>query len=238
MQEKKNIRQLVSEIKQKYASRSKEDKLKIKKVSIAGVTVLLLIMAALVFFCEEKKPVKEMPRPLIDTKVLPKVEEPVVPKAEHETPVKPEAQIKEEPIKQPEAPKEVIKIEPKNIIVSFTATAENDFTYEVYYTVAREVWFDPEHVVAYDGKSGMHKYSIVIPEESIYRFRLDFGEKPGSVSIKDIRLDGAQQADLSNFENYRMTQIDKSQVNDDGSLTIISLQSDPFMEYLLPLQPE
>ena len=140
--------------------------------------------------------------------------------------------------KPEEASKEVIEVEPENAVLMFTATAEKDFNYEVYYTVEREVWYDAEHVVAEEGKTGTHNYSIVLPEKAVYRIRLDFGSAPGTVTVKNVRLDGSQKADLNDFNNYEFAQIDKYQKNEDGSLTITSEQGDPYMAFRTELLSE
>ena len=49
---------------------------------------------------------------------------------------------------------------------------------------------------------------------------------------------GAQRADLNQFGEYELNQIDKAVVNEDGSFTIISAQDDPYMAYRSPLLPE
>lgn len=138
----------------------------------------------------------------------------------------------------PKPQKKAIKVEPQNVVLTFTATSEKDFNYEVFYTVEREVWFDAGHMVEYPGKSGTHRYSIVIPSDEVYRIRLDFASNPGTVTVKDIYLMGAQRADLNQFGEYELNQIDKAVVNEDGSFTIISAQDDPYMAYRSPLLPE
>ena len=72
----------------------------------------------------------------------------------------------------------------------------------------------------------------------MYRIRLDFASNPGTVTVKDIYLMGAQRADLNQFGEYELNQIDKAVVNEDGSFTIISAQDDPYMAYRSPLLPE
>ena len=140
--------------------------------------------------------------------------------------------VKEIPVKQP------IKIEPQNAVVTFTATAEKEFTYAIYYTVEREVWFEEKYKVEYPGKIGKHKYSIVLPEKEVFRVRIDFGSNPGEVTIKDIFVTGSQKADLNNFADYELHQFEKTTQNKDGSFTIKSTQEDPYMAFLDALLPE
>lgn len=129
------------------------------------------------------------------------------------------------------AAEEAMKIKAKNAIVTFTAKADKDFDYQVFYTVEREVWFDPSHVVTHKAKKGTHKYSINLPVKEIFRIRLDFGEAPGVVTIKDIFVAGSQFADLNDFTAYDFNQIDSHKVNKDNSLTIKATGNDPFMAY-------
>ena len=94
------------------------------------------------------------------------------------------------------------------------------------------------HVVAEEGKTGTHNYSIVLPEKAVYRIRLDFGSAPGTVTIKNIRLEGSQKADLNDIANCEINQIDKLTENEDGSITVTSAQEDPYIAYRTPLLPE
>ncbi len=134
--------------------------------------------------------------------------------------------------------KKIIKIEPENAVLTFEATADKAFDYQIFYTVEREIWFDASHVVDVAGKEGMHKYNVVIPSDKVYRVRIDFGSEPGMVTIRNIYMNGVQQADLNDFDKYSYNKIDKKNKNNDGSLTIISSQEDPFIEYKEALLPE
>lgn len=136
------------------------------------------------------------------------------------------------------AAKEAMKIKAKNAVVTFTAKADKDFDYQVFYTVEREVWFDPSHVVTRKAEKGTHKYSIVLPVKEIFRFRLDFGEAPNEVTIKDIYVTGSQFADLNDFTKYDFNQIDSHKINKDNSITIKASGNDPFMAYQKALLAE
>lgn len=190
---------------------------------------------------EEKMPIKEEAEVQKTPEQQPEVKEAVeaVEPATEETEV--EEKVVEEEVaesKIPEATKEVIKVEPKNSVLTFETTTEKALNYQVFYTVEREVWYDAEHVIDHQGEAGTHKYSIVIPSDKVFRIRIDFDANPGKVTIKNIYLDGTQKADLNNFDGYAYNQIDAKDKNKDGSLTITSQQDDPYMEYLTPLLPE
>lgn len=218
-----------------------------KQWVVAGVILVTAILMLMLGFSgkETKAPEKTTP-PQVEQPVAkpePVAAEPVAPKVEEAEPKIEEAPAVAEPApkaeeKPAEPEKEVIKVEPKNAVLMFTATAEKDFNYEVYYTVEREVWYDAEHVVAEEGKTGTHNYSIVLPEKAVYRIRLDFGSAPGTVTIKNIRLEGSQKADLNDIANCEINQIDKLTENEDGSITVTSAQEDPYIAYRTPLLPE
>ncbi len=192
---------------------------------------------------EEKMPIKEEAEVQKPSEQQPEVKEAV--EAEAVEPATEETEVEEKVVEEevdegkiPEATKEVIKVEPKNSVLTFEATTEKALNYQVFYTVEREVWYDAEHVVDHQGEAGTHKYSIVIPSDKVFRIRIDFDANPGKVIIKNIYLDGTQKADLNNFDGYAYNQIDAKDKNKDGSLTITSQQDDPYMEYLTPLLPE
>lgn len=210
------------------------------KQLIVGAIILVVALLLLFFaFKESDKPQeKVVPQPVVEQKA--EVKEPVVeptvpavqPKEEEPEDLITESQEELKPVK------EVIKIEPKNAVLTFTAKAAQDFDYQVFYTVEREVWFDPTHVVTHKAKAGTHKYSIVLPVKEIFRLRLDYGEAPGKVTIKDIYLTGSQTADLNDFTLYDFNQIDSYKVNKDNSLTINASGNDPFMIYQKALLAE
>ena len=83
----------------------------------------------------------------------------------------------------------------------------------------------------YAATSGLRNYSIVLPVGHITRFRLDYGENPGDVMIKDIRLNGSQTADLNDFSQYDTNQMENVTINEDGGLSFTSNQADPYMIY-------
>ena len=119
---------------------------------------------------------------------------------------------------------------PTNVIVNFTASTENPITYEIFYTVEREVWFDGTHTLSVEGKEGEHTYAIDLPLEKIYRFRLDFGENPGKVTIKNIYLSGTQEYDLNNYNLYEYKNINNVEIKEEG-ITFASDNQDPYMAY-------
>lgn len=220
----------------------KENKITKKQKIVAGIIVLVAIILLVSVFSGNKE---VAPTPMAPVKVENDIKSKDTSKPQAEESAS-EAIAESDALQQTEAStsstvevsKEVIKIEPKTSVLTFEATTDKALNYQIFYTVEREVWYDAGHVVEYSGEAGNHKYSIVIPSEKIFRIRIDFDSNPGEVTIKNIYLDGAQKADLNDFDGYAYNQIDAKDKNKDGSLTITSQQDDPYMEYLTPLLPE
>ncbi len=246
--------------------KDKEVKITKKQKIVAGIIVLVAIMLLASVFGGKKEETQKPTAPIKVEEKLPikedmkakeeapkaEIEEAAIteePKAETEEPqpsvtaeeTTPQEEVVEEVVvgeSKPEITKEVIEIEPQNSVLTFETTTDKALNYQIFYTVEREVWYDASHVVEYQGEAGAHKYSIVIPSDKVYRVRIDFDSNPGKVTIKNIYLDGAQKADLNNFEEYAYNQINAKEKNEDGSLTLTSDQDDPYMEYATPLLPE
>ena len=202
-----------------------------KKQYIVAAIIALVAIIMLISVASEKKEKAVEPSPVVEKQQTQEVS-----KSSEDTEKKEE--VKQEAKAQPEVKKDIIKIEPENAVLTFEATSDKAFDYQIFYTVEREVWFDATHVVDVAGKEGLHKYSVVIPSDKVYRVRIDFGSEPGMVTIRNIYMNGVQQADLNNFDKYSYNKIDKKNKNNDGSLTIISSQEDPFIEYKEALLPE
>lgn len=229
---------LCKTVPQKCSCLCQEAKKNPKQMVVAAVILVVAILLLSLAMCERKAPKKDVApqKPVVETVVK---EEPAAPqKPEAEAPAEvPAAVIEDKEATEPEVA-EVVEVKPTNAVLTFTATAEKDFNYQVFYTVEREVWFDGSHVIDYQGRAGTHNYSIVLPEKEVFRIRLDFDEEPGTVTIKDIYLTGSQEADLNDFSAYELNQMEKTVVNKDGSFTFISNDRDPYMAYRPALLPE
>ena len=123
--------------------------------------------------------------------------------------------------------------EQKYVYFNFTAQADKDFNYQVFYTVKDEIWYDPKHVVSVTGKAGEQTYKVAIPADKIYRVRLDFDGENEEVTVSNIYLTGEQEADLNNFKDYLFNDIAKKTINKDGSLTVITKEQDPHIGYYI-----
>ncbi len=126
---------------------------------------------------------------------------------------------------------DVISIEPKNVVLTFDAQLTKDIEFQIYYTENPDAWYDDGHSVMYQGKAGEEKYSIVLPTDKIYLIRIDFGENPEDVTIKDIYLTGSQKADLNDFTNCEFHEMENIKKNEDGSLSFSSTTDDPYLAY-------
>ncbi|MBP5698165.1 MAG: hypothetical protein J6W96_01385 [Alphaproteobacteria bacterium] len=124
------------------------------------------------------------------------------------------------------------------VVISFITTTEKNFNYKVYYTEDNESEFDEEHSVTYPGQAGMNKYSIILPVKKIARFRLNFSDKAGKVTIRDIYMAGSQKADLSDFTKYEFYQVENVSLNADNSLSFVSNTTDPALLYTSSLLEE
>lgn len=142
---------------------------------------------------------------------------------------------KQEPVKVVVQKTEPAKPEKKleDLFINFTADAKTDFQYQIFYTVKDEIWYDPEHVLTFNGKAGKENYKILIPAEKVYRIRIDFDAENEEIIVRDVFLSGAQKTDLNDFENYIFNDIAKHTINEDGSITVITNGVDPHMGYYI-----
>ena len=180
-----------------------------KKQVIVGCVILLVAILLLVVSVPSKKK-QEITQAKTPTQVL-SVKETVLPGAKLAT--KPEKE--------------------SEIFFNFTAVAENDFNYQIFYTIKDEIWYSPKYVVSFAGQAGENTYKIKIPAERIYRIRLDFDAANEAITVSDIYLSGDQEADLNNFEDYLFNDIAKKTINKDGSLTVITKSQDPHIGYYI-----
>ena len=134
--------------------------------------------------------------------------------------------------------KKVEKTLPTTAVLRFTADTQKALTFDVFYTVEREIWFDAGHIVSHQGKEGLNDYEIELPVDKVYRIRLDFDSAPGEVKLSNMNIYGTQNVDLTDTSNYDYSNIDNVEVNQDGSITFISNQEDPYIIYGKSLLPE
>lgn len=117
-----------------------------------------------------------------------------------------------------------------DIYVTFEAQNERKVDYAVYYTEGAKENFNGEKKVVQKIPAGSHRVEFVLPVENVAQLRLDFGSKPGTVFISDLRLEGNKTKKLNNFTKYRYNKhIDEHEITEAGGLRVISKKTDPYM---------
>ena len=117
----------------------------------------------------------------------------------------------------------------KAVIVSFNAEAKKEITYQVFYQTTENKNYIEKYSISQKVKAGKNDVEIVLPTDSVKGIRLDFGSYPKTVKVKDIKVIGDTVAELKDFDKYQYYKIDSKKIGEDGSLTIVSNQNDPFM---------
>ena len=109
------------------------------------------------------------------------------------------------------------------------------FTLQIFYTTEQEENFDEEHSVRKAVTPDDKHVEVIIPEDKIYKFRIDFGSNPEKVILKNVEIVADQYINFNDWRNYAYMYIDKNKINKkDNSLTVISVQKDPYMIWSLP----
>ena len=117
----------------------------------------------------------------------------------------------------------------KGIKIAFTSNAAHDIQYQVFYTPEADGRFNEPQSVRQLVTAGVKAVEMILPAEKVARFRLDFGTKPETVTVSDIKIIGDTTAEIKNFNDYRYNQIDEHLTYKEGSVTITSNQGDPYM---------
>lgn len=116
-----------------------------------------------------------------------------------------------------------------NIRVTFHAESEKDIDYLAFYTADNSHWFNGKEMVKQMVEAGSNDVEIILPAEKVEHFRLDFGQYPGTVTIKDIKIIGDETIEINNFDKYTYYKVDSHRTNEDGSVTITSNEKSPYM---------
>lgn len=126
----------------------------------------------------------------------------------------------------------------KNIRVTFNSESTNDIAYKIYYTDTSnnnanvDTNFKESLSVKKIVPAGKNLVEIVLPIDKIVHFRLDFGAKPGTVYISDLKLMGNKIINFNDFENFTYTSaVEKHEVLDNNQLRIVSNKNTPYMFY-------
>lgn len=108
-------------------------------------------------------------------------------------------------------------------------------TLRVYYLAAKNGRFNQEHSVVRDVQPSDTHVEIELPVERIYNFRLEFGNQPENMLIKNIEIIGDMYLNFNKWNEYYYENIDKHKIRkDDGALYIFSRQNGPAMTFQFP----
>ena len=117
-----------------------------------------------------------------------------------------------------------------DIYLTFEAQNERKVDYTVYYAEDAKGNFSRERMIRQKIPAGSHRVEFVFPTKNIARLRIDFGKKPGTVFISDIRLEGNKTLNLNKYDKYKYNKaVDEHEVTEFGGLRVISKKKDPYM---------
>ena len=117
----------------------------------------------------------------------------------------------------------------KNINLSFKSTNIGNITYKLYYTTNAKEDFNSKKVVTASLKDGVHKVKMVIPTQNVAKIRLNISNRPGTINIAQLKLNGHASIDLSDFSSHEYRNIDEEEILPDGSMMLISEQENPYI---------
>lgn len=203
-----------------------------KQLVVGGIIFLVAILLLVFSFVGGKTPAKASATATSETKPTAMVEKPIAVAQQGQV----AAEVPAEPVvenvtEEIVAEKEISEGKPQNVVVTFEAVLEKDFPFQVFYIEKAGDGYTEEKSVIEAGTVGTRTYNIVLPVSHISGLRLDYGEQPENVTIRNIKLLGAQTADLSNFSEYETNQMANITINEDGSLSFSSEEYDPYMWY-------
>ena len=117
-----------------------------------------------------------------------------------------------------------------DIYVTFEAQNERKVEYTIYYAENAKDSFSGKRMIKQKIPAGSHRVEMVLPVKNAARLRLDFGKKPGTVFISDLRVEGDKIVNLNNFAKYKFNKhVDEHEITESGGLRVISKQKDPYM---------
>ena len=109
------------------------------------------------------------------------------------------------------------------------------FALQIFYTTEQNEDFNEKHSVRKSVTPDNKHIEVVIPEDKIYKFRIDFGINPEKVLLKNVEIVADQYINFNDWHNYAYMNIEKSKINHkDNSLIVISTHKDPYMIWSLP----
>ena len=117
-----------------------------------------------------------------------------------------------------------------DIYVTFEAQNERKVEYAIYYAENAKDGFSGKRMIKKKIPAGSHRVEMVLPVKNVARLRIDFGKKPGTVFVSDLRIEGNKTVNLNDFAKYKFNKhVDEHEITESGGLRIISKQNDPYM---------
>ena len=117
----------------------------------------------------------------------------------------------------------------KNINVSFNSVNTREATYKLYYAENAEDEFSSDKYITKKIKVGKNDVKIVLPISHLAKIRLHLGSNPGVVNLSKFKINGMRSVSLDDFSENQYKNTDGEEVKNDGSITIVSDQDNPYM---------
>ncbi len=122
----------------------------------------------------------------------------------------------------------------REIKVCFNAKVDRPVEFQIYYLGSNDKVFDIKNslrvLLTPKGDTGFQCVVLKIPKRSLHKFRLDFGNCPGEVQVKDFYLTGTTKLPISDFTQFEFTNIDSKSLSQ-NKLTLQSLHDNPYIVY-------
>ena len=116
-----------------------------------------------------------------------------------------------------------------NMVLSFKIATNKAFEAQVFFQNTQNSKFSEHHSVKQNVRAGTQNVSIKIPAKHIYKIRLDFGNKPGAITVDNIIIHAKTSVVLDptqfqprNIESYSVT---------NNQIIINSNSHDPYIIY-------
>ncbi len=122
----------------------------------------------------------------------------------------------------------------KNIRVTFNSESSQDINYQIFYTDTKDGKMNEKQSVRKMIPAGVQTVKIVLPTEKVVHFRIDFGVKPKTVYVSDLKLIGNTEVNIladEEKEYWFSRHVEEHQFFDGNTLRIVSNQTDPYMYY-------
>ena len=117
---------------------------------------------------------------------------------------------------------------PNGILLSADATAETPFRAEIFWRETAEEPFAPGQSVSVPVDSPSLRTGVFLPADRLAGIRIDFGCRPGTVSLSNIRLAGTVLENLPADAFSFSPDVESHSVSGGGTLRIFSQRDDPY----------